>query len=316
MKLWKAGLAVVGLLSVATAAASVGFFRFAIKRKPTTTADKKQVEVGMEWDRHMSRIADAGKWLGEQPVEKVSIRSFDGLWLRGVLLPAKASTGKVLLAFHGYTSTGSSYGCMARRFNERGYDVLLVDNRAHGESEGKYIGFGCLDRLDCKEWINWIIGRYGTDCSVVLHGTSMGGATVMMASGLQLPSNVKAIISDCGFTSAWDIFKHILRRDYHLPAFPLMYTTSAICKQLAGYGFRDCTSLEAVRKTQIPMLFIHGGKDDFVPTDMSRLAYEECASPIKRLFIVENAGHGASYYEDTPGYEGVMEEFLRDLSLL
>lgn len=138
----------------------------------------------------------------------------------------------------------------------------------------------------------------------------MGASTVLMASALPgLSESVKAIIADCAFTSPYDVFSHILKRDYHLPAFPVMNINDALCRKKAGYGFRDYSTLEAVRQTSLPILFIHGTEDDFVPTWMSKKNYEQCSSE-KELLLVENAAHGASYYENHELYENTVRRFI------
>ena len=187
--------------------------------------------------------------------------------------------------------------------------MLLVDERAHGESEGTYIGFGCLDRLDAMEWIRWVMEKQGEQVQILLHGISMGGATVLMTSGLKLPAQVKGIISDCGFTSAREVFTHVLKHMIHLPAFPMIQLADRINKNRAGYGLEDCNAAREVRKAKVPILLIHGSADTFVPCSMCETIYENCASPKQKL-IVEGAAHAESYYKNTEAYENAMNEFI------
>ena len=190
--------------------------------------------------------------------------------------------------------------------------MLLQDARAHGESEGEYIGFGCLDRKDALVWINWVIQELGEDVGIVLHGTSMGGATVLMASGLELPGQVKGIVSDCAFTSPKEVFTHVLHSMYHLPAFPAIPGADILNRRLAGYGMDECNAKREVAKAKVPILFIHGTKDTFVPYHMCREIYDCCASP-KKILEVEGAAHAESYYKDTESYERALDEFFGEI---
>ena len=192
--------------------------------------------------------------------------------------------------------------------------MLLPDARAHGESEGEYIGFGCLDRNDALGWIKWLIGECGEDVKIMLHGTSMGGATVLMTSGLKLPVNVRGIVSDCGFTSPKEVFTHVLNSMYHLPAFPAIQGADLLNKKLAGYGMDECNAKYEVQKAEVPILFIHGSADTFVPCSMCHKIYDNCRSP-KRKLIVDGAAHAESYYKEMATYEKALDEFAEEIFL-
>ncbi len=152
--------------------------------------------------------------------------------------------------------------------------------------------------------IHWMIHKAGDDAEILLHGTSMGGATVLMATGLELPAQVKGIISDCGFTSAKEVFTHVLHSMYHLPAFPMIQIASMVNRKKAGYGLDDCNSAREVRKATVPALLIHGSGDTFVPCSMCDRIYESYACENKKKLIVEGAAHAESYYKDPAAYEG------------
>lgn len=187
--------------------------------------------------------------------------------------------------------------------------MLLVDERAHGQSEGKHIGFGCLDRQDALKWIEKVIKDCGEDVEILLHGTSMGGATVLMTSGLKLPIQVKGIISDCAFTSAKEVFTHVLKSMYHMPAFPTIQISDFMNRKLSGYGLDECNAAREVKKAKVPILLIHGSGDTFVPCSMCETIYQNCASPKKKL-IIEGAAHAESYYKDPTSYEKALNEFI------
>lgn len=287
---------------------SVYFFRFSILRKPTATMDKN-INANTDWSKHIPFLEERRKWLDRQSPNDVYITSYDNLKLHAAVLKC-GSNNNCVICFHGYTSKGTNdFGAMSKFYIGKNFNVIMVDERAHGQSEGKYIGFGVLDRKDALRWINFAIDTFGPDVNIFLHGISMGASTVLMTAGLNLPANVKAIIADCGFTSAYDVFSHILKRDYHLPKFPLMKITEFLTKKTAGYGYNDVNTLNEVEKTNIPILFIHGKNDDFVPVWMSEKNYEACSSP-KELLIFENADHAESYFAHTDAYEKALSKYI------
>lgn len=232
-------------------------------------------------------------WLANTEIEDQSILSHDGLRLAGELYWTDRDSHLWLLGIHGYTSKKEDYRNLASVFAERGYNILLPDMRAHGESEGKYIGMGWLDRKDVLGWIDRII-ELDPEAQIILHGTSMGGAAVMMTAGEQLPGNVKGIIEDCGYTSVWDIFADELDYLFGLPPFPVLHSASAVSRLLAGYSFGEASAVEQLERAAVPMLFIHGGNDNFVRTDMVYEVYEACTAA-KEILVVEGAGHGEAY---------------------
>ena len=182
----------------------------------------------------MPFIKSCHQWQDEQYREDVWITARDGLRLHGTYFPGReeqeGAPKRLVIAFHGYSSEGmKDYTALSRFYiRDLGCAMLMVDQRSHGQSQGEYIGFGVLDRYDALSWIEYANERMGTDVEIYLHGTSMGGATVVMASGQKLPDNVKGIISDCAFTSAFDVFSHVLKSWYHLPPFPIMQIAGLI----------------------------------------------------------------------------------------
>lgn len=255
-------------------------------------------------------------WVDTMPYEDVEIRSRDALVLRGYYLeqtnPAGAAT---MIIAHGYTTTGKDFSNFAQYFYEQlGYNVLLPNARGHGNSEGKYIGFGWPERLDYLDWIDWVKARRNTAGAVriVLFGISMGAATVMMTGGEDPPPEVKAIIEDCGYTSAEDELIHQAKLRFHLKQTgdsPLFKALNRLSKKRMGYSFKEASSLEQVKKIRIPTLFIHGDADTFVPTGMVYSLYEACAAP-KELYVVPGAGHGLACQTDTAEYAKRVTQFL------
>ena len=298
----------LGLLGAAGLGGSAYFYR------RTMIRSKAKVErtikmAGTDWSQHMPFIQKRKEYMLAQHQEDVWIKSDDGLKLHATWFPQDEQK-KVVLCFHGYTSKGmSDYIGLSGYYMKRGYSMLLVDERAHGESEGKYIGFGCLDRRDALKWIDWVIQNCGEDVQILLHGTSMGGATVLMTSGLELPEQVKGIISDCAFTSPKEVFTHVLHSMMHMPAFPMIQIADWMNRKNAGYGLDECNAAREVQKAKVPILFIHGSGDTFVPCSMCETIYENCAAP-KRKLIIEGAAHAESYYKDTEAYENALNEFI------
>lgn len=248
-------------------------------------------------------------WLKQQHFEDLEITSDDGLKLRAKLLKASQDTDKVLIAIHGYRSYNlKEYAYYIKFYHDLGFNVLLPNNRAHGDSEGKYIGFGWLDRLDCIKWIYTIKDYFHKDLQIVLHGISMGSATVLMASGEELPSDVKCIISDCGFTSVLEEFEHNLKQR-HIPKQLILPSATLLSKKRLGYSFKEASTINQLKKSKTPTLFIHGDQDDFVPTYMAYDLYNECNAP-KDLLIVQGAKHAQSYLIDQELCEKTIVEFM------
>ncbi|MDE5936845.1 MAG: alpha/beta hydrolase, partial [Ruminococcus sp.] len=285
-------------------------FDMTIPRQDGVKVDISEMADMDKWEEYKKTIAPRGEWVRSQKLEDIYIKARDGIKLHAWYLPAEKSTGRFAVIAHGYTSKGLDSAAHAYFFHNQGFDVIMPDLRAHGDSEGDYIGFGILDRFDCLSWIEYIMKRFGENMRILLHGTSMGATTVLMTSGLPgFPDNVKCIISDCAFTSPYDVFSHILKRDYHLPEFPVMNINSSMCRKKAGYAFNDYSTITAMKKAKCPVLFIHGEADNFVPTRMVYENYEACTAP-KELLVVENAGHGASAYENTELYENTEKSFI------
>jgi hypothetical protein len=307
---------IVGGIAVAGTAASLCgaeyLFSKTIPRQDSVQVDISEMADLAKWEEYKKIIHPRKEWLLSNSLEEIEIKSRDGLKLHGYYLPADKPSDRLVIGLHGYTSCGlSDFAAHSYFFHKQGFDCLIVDHRAHGKSEGDYVGFGILDRFDCLKWIEYIEKRFNGEKRILLHGTSMGATTALMTAGFadKLPESVKAVIADCAFTSPYDVFAHILKRDYHMGPFPVLTINEKLSQKRAGYGFKDYSTLTAVKETKLPILFIHGKEDKFVPTWMSQKNYEECCSP-KELLLIENAGHGASYYENTEQYESAEIDFI------
>ncbi len=315
MGLLKNGLTCAAALAAAGTIEIAYFYRRTMIRQ-NANMERTVKMAGTDWSQYSDILAKRKEFMLAQEHEDVYISTFDDLRLHGVYFPAindSCDKKRVVICLHGYTSQSlRDFTGLTDYYFRKGYAMLHPDARAHGESEGEYIGFGCLDRKDLVKWIDWVIKTKGEDVEIILHGISMGGATVLMASGLELPKQVKGIVSDCGFTSPKEVFTHVLKTMYHLPSFPVMQGAEVVNRIFAGYGMDECNAKREVAKAQVPILFIHGEKDTFVPTRMCKELYDCCASD-KKMLIVKGAAHGESYYKDMQTYESSLDEFLDNI---
>jgi len=300
------------LLLAAAAAALAGLvmMRFALMRGRERDPLSPAVIGKSCWARYQDSVRAGAAWIAAQPQEEVSIRSADGLRLSGRFLPAAGDARGTILLFHGYHSAYFvDFSCSAQFYRELGFHLLLIDQRAHGRSEGTYITYGVLERQDCRLWAEFCARRFGPKHPLFLAGISMGASTVLMAAGLPLPPSVRGVIADCGFTSPRDIIREVMTARYHLPAFPFLYAMDFWARLLAGFSLSGASTVEALSHTAIPVLLIHGTGDRFVPCRMSREAYDACVSE-KRLLLVEGAGHASSFLVDTPACTEAVKRFL------
>ena len=226
--------------------------------------------------------------------------------------PEKESNVYVFCS-HGYRNEGKREWCsfVNHYVHELGYNMFFVDHQCAGESDGQYVGFSSFESRDALKWLEYMNETFGSDIQIILHGISMGSTTVMLMTGSgKLPENVRFTIADCGFTSALDEFKFKLKC-WGAPENPIVPIICAMNRRRAGYDFQtDTNALEAVSKAEIPMLFVHGGVDNFVPTYMVHELFDACAAPYKDKLIVDGAGHGLSYYIGKEAYEKKMDDFI------
>ena len=246
--------------------------------------------------------------------EYCEIKSFDGLRLTGYYYEYRPGAPMEIM-FHGYRGSAEQDlpGGVQRAFS-CGRSALIVDQRCAGGSQGKTITFGVNERKDCLAWVDFAVKRFGPDVKIILTGISMGAATVMMALGEELPKNVVCVLADCGYSSPKEIIKKVMV-DMKLPA-DLLYPFVKLGAKLFGrFDLEEISPMEGVRRAKIPVIFIHGEADGFVPCDMSRSLYESCASQ-KKLLTVPDAGHGTAYLKDGEAYLTALRDFERECGFL
>ncbi|WP_058306452.1 alpha/beta hydrolase [Gracilibacillus massiliensis] len=286
------------------------FYNLAIKREQKTfLQDNNDLEVSATAMDVFTK-GQWRSWVTEQDFEEWKLRTFDNLRLSGSYLPAKQSTNKTVIFTHGYLGKGTDMGLYAKYYYETlGYNVFFYDMRGHGKSEGDYFGFGWHDRLDVLDWTENIIDRVGEDAEIILHGLSMGAATMLMASGESHPDQVKAIVADSAYTDVYQLFQYQMSRMYHLPAVPILPTTSLIADLRANYSFREASALEQVKNAQVPILYFHGKADTFVPTEMANRLHEN-TSTVTDIMLFDDAGHGEGYALHPKKYQEQLQSFL------
>ena len=250
-------------------------------------------------------------WAGEvraMPHEDFSITSFDGLTLRGKFYEY-APGAPIELMLHGYRGSAERElsGGVQRCFRV-GRSAFVVDQRCCGSSEGSVITFGIREHRDCLAWVDFLLKHFGPEVKIILTGISMGASTVLMAGGTQLPPQVIGILADCGFTSARDIIREVIRQMGLPPALGYPFVKLG-AKLYGGFDLEETSAVEMVKRCTVPVIFYHGESDDYVPCEMSRINYEACASR-KRLVIIPGAGHGLSYPKDPETYLNTLREFF------
>lgn len=250
------------------------------------------------------------KWVDEQPVETVTITSDRGDLLKGFLLMADEPS-KTFCAFaHGYRANhrGDSANFF-KYYHDKGINYLAVDHTAAGESGGDWVGFDYYESQDMLKWLDYLIGRFGEDIKIILHGVSMGAATVCQMAN-KVPPQVKLIVADCPYTSAVDEFTSVAKSAGIDKAAPyILKGMNYLNKALAGYDLGDTDVRESVKNSRVPMLFVHGDKDDFVPTYMGHELYDLCGNE-KDILIVEGAIHASSIVVGTEKYLAKLTGFI------
>ncbi len=285
-------------------------FSYAIARPKPGKPEKPETEPKKQ-ARNAAREEAKRQFYALEP-EDVSLRSKDGLLLRGWFFPAPAPSRNLVIFAHGYHNTGPGEFADQLAFyrEELGFHCLFPDHRAHGRSEGKYLGFGALEAPDLLDWARQYIVLLGEDIDITLHGISMGGATVMLCGALQPPAQVKRIIEDCGYSNAFEEVRNTMKTQLHINFPPLIWMAELWCRLLAGYSLRkDADPLGKLKNVSLPMLFIHGAQDVFVPFAMGERLYEAC--PAEKDFLwIAGAEHAMAHFVGKAEYQAKIRQML------
>lgn len=274
-------------------------------------SDAPPTLTGTQYESHRAEISRLYHQLKDRPFESITIHSREGLALHGRYYHC-ADGAPLDIGFHGYRSSYVTDFAGGSELSFRmGHNLLLIDQRAHGKSEGRTITFGIKERQDLLCWVNYALDRFGKDTRILLYGVSMGAATVLMASELELPDNVKAIIADCPYSSPLDIILAVGKQTGYPPKLIRPFVILG-AKIYGGFDVQQTSAREAVTHTRVPILIIHGEADSFVPAEMSRIIQEANPRMVTR-YTIPGAEHAISYLVDTPTYHRIVTDFVNQV---
>ena len=239
--------------------------------------------------------------------EDWTLESFDGLKLHAKRFFPAENSNRWAILIHGYGRDGTFAYDYAEEYLKRGWNVLVPDLRAAGESQGEFITMGALESRDVFDWAEKI-STENPDAKIILHGVSMGAATTLLTAALE-PKNLVAVVEDCGYTSAYEMFTSQLEKIFGLPEYPVMPCANMVCKLKTGVKISDAAPLEVVDKIKVPILFIHGDADKLISIEMMERLYDACTAP-KDKFIVEGAGHADAKRTNPAAYFDKVFKFL------
>ena len=306
--IWRIVVAVLVLNVVSTVAVGAFIFHSAIQRAAPAGTIPPESGDALEATFANAR-KEGGDWIAAVPHQRWSQRADDGVETVAYWFAAEKPTKRTVVLVHGHRSDASMMGAFGEFYRQQGFNVFIADARGHGMSGGNYIGFGYLEQQDYLGWLSRIVEAVGSDAQILLHGVSMGGSTVLMLAGnKQLPAQVKAVIDDCGFTTAMDEIGYQMHEESGMPAFPFVNIASLESKLLAGYWFGDADAVGAAARTKLPVFVIHGDADTYNPTWMGQRIYDAAAGP-KQLWLVPGADHTQSFFLHRPEYEQRVQEF-------
>lgn len=280
---------------------------------PPSDPDKAPDMDGSVYEAYRTEITRLYRQIRDRECESVTIFSDDGLKLHGRYYHIQDGA-PLDIGFHGYRSRAfTDFAGGSDMSFKMGHNLLLVDQRAHGRSEGRTISFGIRERWDVLSWVDYAVERFGNDTQIFLYGVSMGAATVLMASGLELPKNVKGIVADCPYSRPMDIILHVGKSN-PLPQWLIRPFVILGARIYGGFDVRETDAARSVSQTKVPVLIIHGESDRLVPPVMSELSNETDPTLVHRVTF-PGADHALSYLSDTPRYRNVVQSFVESLTI-
>ncbi len=287
-----------------------GAFVYTFVRRPIPDSATEEGRKAGGWEAYTAQIVSGTQWLSKQEVKPVQVISYDGKCLYGRFVARENAKGTILFV-HGYRSHFTiDFSASMEFYHRLGYHALYCDQRATGKSEGNVLTFGIKEHKDVLSWVTYLGLMLGQEHPIFLAGVSMGAATVLMASGMEFPANVRGIIADCGFTSPGDQLRYLLKAKYHLPA-GMAAVLDFYARVFGRFSIDQWSAVDAVKQAKYPVILFHGLADKLVPSEMSQRVYDACTGK-KRLELFEDAGHGVSYLVDTQRYQKALIEFLEE----
>ncbi len=258
---------------------------------------------------HAKRCIERINILKSSMTETLCMKSFDGLNLKAYYVPCGEETDKFVLLVHGYDSDAfTAFGTQIKFYKELGFDIVVIDQRACGASDGKHVTFAVNESRDVSMWCDYIKEHFKNCKKIVLHGISLGGASVLFSISRHLPSEVKCIIDDCGFDSPEGILHHVLKKDYHLPFF-VRKSIIIFCEIICKCRFRGVSTEDILKNTDMPILFIHGALDTYVPYYMTENNFKAVKYPFE-FYTVSNAYHAGAFVIDEDGCNKAVKRLL------
>jgi len=297
-------LCIVAAILLVTIAVYTYYYKLAFARK------KPKFGVfsfsGSDNPEYKRKIEEGLNWFHSQEKEDIFIKSYDGLKLHSIYVKSVAKTDKIIIMFHGYRSSYKDFACAFEYYSKLGFDMIVVDQRSHGQSEGKIISYGVKERYDVVSWVEYTKERFGNDIDIFIDGISMGSSTVMMAS--DIIKGVKGIIADCGYTSPKEIITCVAK-SMHVPKI-FVHPVGLMARIFGGFDY-SYSATDSLKNTDVPVIFVHGLSDDFVPSYMTEENYKACSSS-KTMILVENAIHGYSFLVDEVRVKEALEKFISE----
>lgn len=242
--------------------------------------------------------------------QEVALSSIDGLKLSGAAIEPYPDSKRWMIIVHGYTGSRAVSTQFIDMFTDEGYNVLLIDQRRHGQSEGRYTTYGYYEKYDVQTWVNWLVKQHGANTEIGLHGQSLGGGTVLEYLSIAAPQ-VKLVIADCPYSDLTDLMKYQISKLNKIPSVPFFRWMNNRIRKKAGFSFEQVSPIRSVRESHLPVMFIHGTNDTYVPTRMSQEMYDVKPGP-KKLLLIKGASHANAYHIDPQEYQKETRSFLHE----
>ncbi len=274
---------------------------------------QKIIHMNPKADYHVVNQEDpffqpSWQWYQTVPKEDVTIRAYDQTVLHATFIPSIDKNSTLLaMIFHGYHSNSEDLALIAKMYSDWGFKILLVDQRGHGKSQGTFTSFGVYEKYDLRKWINYCLRIYGYNDTILLHGVSMGAATIIQAAGLGLPENVKLLVCDSPFSTILKTLRKTMKPKLLLLFFPALHFFTYTQHR---FFLSQAHSLKAAAKNAIPTVFVHGDQDQITPLSMMKQLVLAMSKVATFPYIVKNAPHGEGFIYDKPGLEAMLMERL------